>query len=932
MNDKKWKKKATRIADNAESLWLRETTDPERRAELRVFIKYFKEHRMKYVKYAAYCLLPSFLIGGFFSVGALAIGGEYEVTFNPIRLILYGASGGFGMSLFVLLLMFGGVSMWRTRKNVKIEQMDDRGFSKSLLGTYGTSDFMKEDEKKKALIKNSNLERLTGNIFGYDPEDGKAVEINPRMEVVSQLNFFKFVCGSSGMGKTYSVVLPDLLQCIKRGESFLCTDSKGGVYEELASLCKEEGYTVKVMNTIHLLNSDGVDYMKYIVQDPTLAQYFGQALIMTTMDDDADRGDYFVAGELALTVFAVTYVATASEYKDEERTTGEVFNLLTTEVQPDELADFTTAMGKQTVPNALARMDWLANRLDDNHPARKQWKVFKATPPNALGSIWSGVTGKLQILGDPLVRSITSNDDIDITLPAREKCAYFVIASDNDSTYNFLISLFYTFFFNRIITFADAQHDKKVQIPVNLMLDEFPNTAKIPGFVRIINTCRSRGIRCTIIAQDLGEMMDNYKGHRWESIIGACDTMMLLGYNDHSTNGKWWSDKTGTMTVINQGSDSNHGGDVLGISNEGKRRLTMVGRPVMTPEEIQQMGRQYALVFLNGYNVLKVKKIGYPDLPLASRIKKENPVDHVPAWWEEIEAEYKENANDPSCRLKYQWFIDAKLKWKEDRKASKEAKERAEANRSGSMVSDALMQYDVNEEDVNEFSIKTKNAISKIKNVANEARQYAEAVEKKAVEKKPRRNQSEKKSAAVETEPIPAPTIEEQSANTSALSSQAQETSNLPFQMQEANNGNENDIFDDAMDTYERMLKEAEQAAQNSAINNLPKKSSHVPEPIDTEDNDVSMPEPIDEGNDLPMPEPVDNTEDYYNEPMPEPVEIPEEFPEPDAELPFYIANHEDVDDENWDIDDIAMTDILKDKFFKDGKEAISGMNSSHKL
>jgi type IV secretion system protein VirD4 len=136
--------------------------------------------------------------------------------------------------------------------------------------------------------------------------------------------------------------------------------------------------------------------------------------------------------------------------------------------------------------------------------------------------------------------------------------------------------------------------------------------------------------------------MDRYRGHVWESIISACDRQILLGLNEHKTNGEWWAEKTGYIT-IEIGTERRNGGGLLDmeiLNDEGLMSSTGVGRRLlMLPDEIQSMGRNFALLFINGYHVKKVRKFDYMDHPMAKEIKETSPYRHEPAWWKSVEKE-----------------------------------------------------------------------------------------------------------------------------------------------------------------------------------------------------------------------------------------------------------------------------------------------------
>ena len=564
-------------------------------------------------------------INGLLTMGIRSFTAGVDTSFHLLRIFAYGTlySGAFPRFLIFWLMFSVLVTYHGVQYLCSIEKIDDRDFVVADTGEFGTSHFMDATEQQKILKLNDEVEEVWGDILGIDPDTGKYIEINPNLPPEEQIAKHTFVCGSSGMRKSRSIVIPWIMQYIKRNESYICTDPKGEMYAKTSELARAAGYDVKVFNLVETLNSDSCNFLSIIGNDTMMAQSMAEVLIANSQTNTAEAGEsVFVRGERAAITMGILVVAMDKKIPAEQKTLASVYEFLVDNT-PEEIAEFVAS-------------------LPQGHPARQQWNIFQTTPEKLQGSIFTGLATRLQLLSDPKIQQITSYDEIDLCAPGQRKCAYYVIISDQEDTLNYFSAMFFSFLFIQLVHYADKRLTQRVEVPVNIMLDEFPNIGAIPGFTKKLNTIRSRDISCTVVTQDLGQLMDRYRGHVWESIISACDRQILLGLNEHKTNGEWWAEKTGYIT-IEIGTERRNGGGLLDmeiLNDEGLMSSTGVGRRLlMLPDEIQSMGRNFALLFINGYHVKKVRKFDYMDHPMAKEIKETSPYRHQPAWWKSVEKE-----------------------------------------------------------------------------------------------------------------------------------------------------------------------------------------------------------------------------------------------------------------------------------------------------
>lgn len=244
--------------------------------------------------------------------------------------------------------------------------------------------------------------------------------------------------------------------------------------------------------------------------------------------------------------------------------------------------------------------------LPMSHPAKAPYNIFKQAAESVRGGIIIGLGSRLQVFQNQLICEMTSCDDIDLELPGRQKCAYFCITSDQDSTFDFLSSLFFSFLFIKLVRYADKHcSGGKLTVPTTFVCDEFPNIGTIPDFCKKISTVRSRGLNISIIFQNLAQLQNRYPQNQWQEILGNCDTQLFLGCTDELT-ATFISNRTGDVTIgvsskakqLSTWRVSNYTPDYRETSSIGKRKL-------LTPDEVLRLPLDKALVILRGQKVLK---------------------------------------------------------------------------------------------------------------------------------------------------------------------------------------------------------------------------------------------------------------------------------------------------------------------------------------
>lgn len=534
---------------------------------------------------------------------------------------------GWKTTLFVLLLFaaLGAMIVFQGKQDTLAGTDTERNFLYSSLGTYGTAGYMPDRERSQVLKEDCQIREVDGIILGQDLKRDTIISL-PKD---SRLNRNIAVCGSQGSMKSRAFARNMIFQCVRRGESMFLTDPKSELYEDTAAYLKEQGYTVRQWNLISLDHSDAWD---------CLAEIDGGGLIDTFVDvvirNTTDKFDHFYDNtEMDLLKALCLYVY--HEYEEQNRTFAEAYKLL--------------------INQSLEALDGIFDRLPTSHPAKGPYRLFSKAE-KVKGNAVLGLGTRLQIMQNEKVQKITSYSEIDLTLPGKEKCAYFCITSDQDSTYDVLATLFVSFLCIKLIRFADSQSDRKLPVTVHFILDEFPNIGVVPDFKKKLATARSRGLGMSIIFQNIPQLQNRYPDGQWEEILGGCDISLFLGCNDMTT-ATYYSERSGDVTVgvssvrknLSTMRMSDYVPDYSETSSVGKRKLLL-------PDEILRFPLNQALVIIRGQKVLRVRKFDYSRHSEAKKLVLEKTEEHIPEWrqrehkepdgWEMMAQEPEEPSGD----------------------------------------------------------------------------------------------------------------------------------------------------------------------------------------------------------------------------------------------------------------------------------------------
>lgn len=553
-----------------------------------------------------------------------------------------------------------------SRKNTEltsIKSTDSRKVDFSEKGTYGTAEWMTEEEAKE-VYEITNIDNARGVILAQYTEHGDRAICLPEN---TKDNRNIIILGSPGTGKSYCYVRNAAFQAIVRGESAVITDPKGELFESTAEKFRAEGYKVLVFNMVDPKRSDAWDCMSEIYDPETgdisdiRVTEFTDALMKNT--SDGPTADFWGTGENNLLRAIIMFCAWRRETalkaiyeKEGKRLLAEVGDKFTDEEKQKLLSVLTGTAPHVTMNErknalrvlALADMDTDEKAVDDyikkiglkaplcnigsmyyllstsdiakledmfakvptSHPAAIAWGYFKSASDNVRPGLVQGLGQRLQLFQMRDIRRITTNDTIHFEDLGKEKTVLFCVISDKSPAMKALTSMMFTFLFKDIADAAD-RFGPENRLYVNVICDEFANLGVIPSFDTTISTVRSRKINISIILQSIMQLAKNYEESQ-QTIISCCDTILFLGCNDTET-ANFISELSGTASIrVLSSRDSRN----TALGNRGLMQGYALSegdgkRMLLNPDEVRRLPREDVILYHRGYNILQAHRCGY---------------------------------------------------------------------------------------------------------------------------------------------------------------------------------------------------------------------------------------------------------------------------------------------------------------------------------
>ena len=386
------------------------------------------------------------------------------------------------------------------------------------------------------------------------------------------------VIGGSGAAKTRSFVLPNILTA---NTNYVITDPKSEVLLATGGYLKEQGYDVRVLNLVNLEQSDGYNPFRYLRDEKDVLKLVNNLIQSTTPKGSHESDPFWTKAETALLQAIILMLfQEAPEYEQN-------FSMVMRVLEYAEV--------REEDEGHVSPLDLLFESIERRKPdsvAVRQYKVFKLAAGKTAKSILVSTAVRLAPFNLPQIQALTDHDDMDLYTLGEKKVALYAVIPDNDSTFNFLVSLLYAQAFQALYYSADQIHHGPLPRHVRFVLDEFA-AMPLPGFTRELATMRSRSISASVIIQNMAQIKELYKDS-WETIPGNCDTILYLGGNESSTH-KYVSEMLGKATI-----DTKTHGQTKGKSGSYSTNFQMSGRELLTPDEVRKLDNRYALLFIRG--------------------------------------------------------------------------------------------------------------------------------------------------------------------------------------------------------------------------------------------------------------------------------------------------------------------------------------------
>ena len=387
------------------------------------------------------------------------------------------------------------------------------------------------------------------------------------------------VIGGSGSGKTRFFVKPNLMQM---HSSYVVTDSKGTVLVECGKMLKRGKYKIKVLNTINFAKSLHYNPFAYIRSEKDILKLVNTIIVNTKGEGQQSGEDFWVKAEKLYYTALIAYIW--YEAPEEEQN----FAMLI-----DMIDDSEAREDDENFKNAV---DLLFEELEadkPNHFAVRQYKKYKLAAGKTAKSILISCGARLAPFDIKELRDLMEYDELELGTLGEEKTALFVIISDTDATFNFVVSIMYSQLFNLLCDKADDVYNGRLPVHVRMLLDEFANIGQIPQFEKLIATIRSREISASIILQSKSQLKAIYKDNA-DTIEGNCDTTLFLGGKEKTTL-KELAEVLGKETI-----DLYNTSDTRGTSQSYGLNYQKTGKELMSQEEIAVMDGGKCIMQLRG--------------------------------------------------------------------------------------------------------------------------------------------------------------------------------------------------------------------------------------------------------------------------------------------------------------------------------------------
>ena len=427
------------------------------------------------------------------------------------------------------------------------------------------------------------------------PEENKLLTQNVRIGLDGRRhrrNLNTVVIGGSGAGKTRFYAKPNLMQA---NTSFVVLDPKGELTRDTGYLLEQKGYEVRVLDLLNMEKSHCYNPFVYLRDDNDVQRLVTNLFKSTTPKGSDPFWDTAASMLLLALIFYLKY-----EAPEEEQNFPMVMEMLRAgEVREDD-------------DSYQSPLDELFERLEmrsPEHIAVKYYKDYHSGSAKTLKSIQITLAARLEKFNLSSLAGLTATDELDLPSLGEKKVALFALIPDNDTSFNFLVSILYTQIFQQLFWLADHKYGGSLPVPVHFLMDEFSNVSLPEDFSKILAVMRSRGVFVSIILQNIAALKALFE-KEWESILGNCDELLYLGGNETSTHKLIAESYLGKETL-----DTNTYGKSTGRSGSYSTNYQNTGRELLDAAEVRMLDNRYALLFIRGERPIMDEKINLMKLP-----------------------------------------------------------------------------------------------------------------------------------------------------------------------------------------------------------------------------------------------------------------------------------------------------------------------------
>lgn len=475
-------------------------------------------------------------------------------------------------TVLVLLLAYGmGIGIYfSTRRNYR--RREEHGSAK-----WGEA---RAVNKKYHQAPESDNKLMTQNV---------SIGLNAKKH---RRNLNTLVCGGSGAGKTRFYCKPNLMQA---NTSFVILDPKGEIVRDVGKLLEAKGYEIKVLDLISMSKSHCYNPFVYLQNDNDIQRLVTNLFKSTTPKGSQSNDPFWDTAASMLLLALIFYLHYEAPY--DEQNFAMVMEMLRAASIDDE---------EDPRPSPLDNLFSELEYENPDHIALKYYRNYHSGSSKTLKSIQITLAARLEKFNLESLAALTSTDELELNTLGEKKTALFALIPDNDTSFNFLVSILYTQLFQQLFYSADHIHSGSLPIPVHFLMDEFANVSLPDDFDKILSVMRSRSVSVSIILQNLAQLKALFE-KQWESIVGNCDEFLYLGGNEQSTH-KYVSELLGKSTI-----DTNTYGKSEGRSGSYSTNYQISGRELLTPDEVRMLDNRYAILFIRGerpvldfkYDILK---------------------------------------------------------------------------------------------------------------------------------------------------------------------------------------------------------------------------------------------------------------------------------------------------------------------------------------